>query len=243
MDAQPRSPERQSPDPPATPLQDHRLHLSWLRLLVVGVLVRLLLLLAFGFSVRHRERLPTRGPAIVIANHNSHLDTLLLLSLFPLASLHLVRPVAAADYFGKKRVVSWVVRELIGGLLIDRTPASRPHATRRTDRLEPLDAALERGEIVLLFPEGTRGKPEVRERLKSGLAHLGRRHPDAQIIPVVLRGLGLALPKGEWLPVPLNLYAAVGQAVPWQVDRQAFLQSVEDAMDVLEKELPSYQWD
>ncbi|WP_425146070.1 lysophospholipid acyltransferase family protein [Deinococcus sp.] len=214
------------------------LRFAWLRGAVVALLIRPALLLLFGLGVRHRERLPTSGPAIVIANHNSHLDTLLLLSLFPLRSLKLVRPVAAADYFGGRGALSWVVREIIGGLLIDRHSQGR-----RTDPLEPPSAALERGEIVLIFPEGTRGQPEVRERLKSGLAHLGRRHPTVPIIPVALRGLGRALPKGEWLPVPLNLYAAVGEPVAWQPDRQTFLDSVEAALDALESELPGDQWD
>ena len=229
------------PEPlPEAPGQ--RMRFPWLRAAVVAVLIRPALLLLFGLGVRHRERLPTSGPAIVIANHNSHLDTLLLLSLFPLGSLPLVRPVAAADYFGQKRWVAWLVREIIGGLLIERRSQASVKG-RRADPLELPSAALQRGEIVLLFPEGTRGQPEVRERLKSGLAHLGRRHPQVPIIPVALRGLGRALPRGEWLPVPLNLYAAVGAAVPWQPDREAFLESVEAALDALEAELPGDQWD
>lgn len=94
-----------------------------------------------------------------------------------------------------------------------------------------------------MFPEGTRGRPEVREEFKSGLAHLAR-HPDVPVIPVSLRGLGHALPKEEWLPVPLNLYAAVGEAVTLgQADRPAFLQAVGQAMNVLNAELPASVWD
>ncbi|WP_161880473.1 lysophospholipid acyltransferase family protein [Deinococcus alpinitundrae] len=213
---------------------------TWVRPLFFAAIVRPALLIGFGLGMRHRERLPQTGPAIVVANHNSHLDTLLLLSLFRLSTLGRVRPAAAADYFGKAGVVRWVTQHLIGAILIER----HHEGGRRADPLAPLSAALERGEIVLLFPEGTRGQPEVREAFKTGLAHLARRHAGVPVIPVALRGLGHALPKGEWIPVPLNLYAAVGEAV--QADprnKPAFTAAVEAAIDKLDAELPTSVWD
>ena len=216
------------------------LALPWLRAAFFAVVVRPALLLGFGLGVRHRERLPQTGPAIVVANHNSHLDTLLLLSLFKFGTLRLVRPAAAADYFGQQPLVKWLTRHLIGALLIER----RQGAGERGDPLAGLSAALQRGEIVLLFPEGTRGQPEVREAFKSGLSHLARRHPGVPVIPVALRGLGWALPKGEWLPVPLNLYASIGEAVRQDVgDKLAFTQAVEAELDRLDAELPAALWD
>jgi 1-acyl-sn-glycerol-3-phosphate acyltransferase len=217
----------------------------WLRALFFAVVVRPVLLVGFGLGVRHRERLPQSGPALVIANHNSHLDTLLLLSLFPFGALRLVRPAAAADYFGQKPAVKWLTRHIIGALMIERKPTERQsRAGERTDPLAGLSAALARGEIVLLFPEGTRGQPEVREAFKSGLAHLARRHPGVPVIPVALRGLGRALPKGEWLPVPLNLYASIGEAVGADAgDKLAFTQAVEAELDRLDAELPASLWD
>ena len=77
-----------------------------LRLLFWMLIGRPLALVVLGLNVRSRHGLPRSGPAIVVANHNSHLDTFVLISLFPLALLGKLRPVAAADYFRRLRGLS-----------------------------------------------------------------------------------------------------------------------------------------
>jgi 1-acyl-sn-glycerol-3-phosphate acyltransferase len=71
--------------------------IRWLRLALIVLLARPLARLLTGADVSGRERLPLKGPAIIAANHNSHLDTLLLLTIFPARALHRLRPAAAAD--------------------------------------------------------------------------------------------------------------------------------------------------
>lgn len=193
-------------------------------LLVVRPVVAVLL----GMNVRHRQRLPKQGPALVVANHNSHLDTLVLMTLFPMRLLPHLRPVAAADHFLCNRLAAWFFTRIIGILPIDR----RPNAGRN-DPLAPVSEALARSDIVILFPEGTRGEPEQLAAFKSGVAHLVRRHPNVPVVPVYLHGLGKALPRGEGLLVPFCCDAFVGEPCLWAGDRHAFMEQLQARMTAL----------
>lgn len=202
--------------------------LRWL--FFVGV-VRPLALIVIGLNVRHRERLPTHGPAIIVANHNSHLDTLILLTLFPLRMLPRLRPVAAADYFLRNRWVAWFALNIIGIV-----PITRQVKAGGADPLAAASGALDNGAVLILFPEGSRGEPEHLGEFKSGVAHLMKRHPDVQAWPIFLHGLGKALPKGEALLVPFFCDVFVGQPVRWQGERAAFMRELDDGMQSLAAE-------
>lgn len=189
-------------------------------------------LLVLGLNVRHRERLPMAGPAIVAANHNSHLDTLVLLSLFPLALIDRLRPVAAADYFLRNPALAWFSTHILNIL-----PLSREAVGRGEDPLAGSIAALERGEILIVFPEGSRGDPEVMTRFKGGLARLKERVPGAAVVPVFMHGLGKALPKGEFVLVPFFVDIFVGEQVAWSGNRGAFTVAIEESVRQLAVEL------
>ena len=70
-----------------------------LKVLFFALIIKPLTLVLLGLNVRGRKNLPKNGPAIIAANHNSHLDTMVLMGLYPLGQVHKIRPVAAADYF------------------------------------------------------------------------------------------------------------------------------------------------
>ncbi|MCW5774435.1 MAG: 1-acyl-sn-glycerol-3-phosphate acyltransferase [Rhodospirillaceae bacterium] len=215
--------------------------MTLLRLLFFLLLVRPAVLLLLGLYVRGREKLPRRGPAIVVANHNSHLDTLVLLSLFPLALLPKVRPVAAADYFlGEGSALGWIARRLIGIIPIRRHGTAMEN--KRDDPLRPAAEALAAGGILVIYPEGTRGEPERIAKFRIGVAYLVERFTDVPVVPVYLAGLGKAWPKGERWPVPLLCEVFVGDPLRWSGDRGAFIDTLEARVREMAKESDFPGW-
>ncbi len=198
-----------------------------LRWLFFTLLVRPLVLLIIGLNVRDRDRLPASGPAILVANHNSHLDTLVMMTLLPARLLPQVRPVAAADYFLSNRLLAWFATRVIGILPIER------EQRRGRDPLASMVAALDRDEILILFPEGSRGEPEQLQAFKTGVAHLVKRRPKVPVVPLFLHGLGKALPKGEALLVPFFCDVYVGDPVTWCGERSNFMAELDRQMHSL----------
>lgn len=207
-----------------------------LRLLFLRLVARPLALVFAGADVIGRDRLPETGPAILAANHASHVDTLLLLSIFPATVVGQVRPVAAADYFLTNPVLSWFSRRLVG-----ITPVSRT-VTRGEDVLAPAKQALAEGAILVLFPEGTRGSGDDMGPLKAGVARLVEAYPEAPVIPVWIQGAGRVLPKGAVIPVPMNCCVLVGETIRWRGDRARFMGELKAGLETLQSEAPPLRW-
>lgn len=197
-------------------------------------LLRPVLWLVFGLSVGNRERLPVAGPAIVAANHNSHADTLFLLSAFHRRTLPDVVPIAAADTFGAG-FMGFVATRLLGAMPIDRRVA------RGSDPFAGPRAALAAGKILIVFPEGTRGEPEELGPLKSGVSKLAH-EAGVPILPVWLQGAGRILPRGARLPVPFSCALLVGEPVVPRADRAATMAALAEAFAGLKQAAPPLHW-
>ncbi|MGH6950701.1 MAG: lysophospholipid acyltransferase family protein [Vitreimonas sp.] len=199
--------------------------------------VRPLARVLFSLDVIGAEKLPKDGPAIVAANHNSHVDTIVLLCLFPAHLLAKIRPVAAADHFDKGGFGSWFSRNVIGII-----PIKRGGASRHEDVLAEAKAALTRGEILVVFPEGSRGEPEEMTRFKTGVARLVEFCPEATVTPVYLQGAGRSLPKDAKLLVPFNTTAVVGDALTWSGSHHGFIEELRTRIESLKAEAPPMRW-
>lgn len=217
-------------------------------LLVVRVIVFLI-----GWRIHHRHRLPKSGPAILVANHNSHLDTLILMSLFPLSQVHHLRPVADQHYFLEQhRCLAWFSRQVL-----DIIPVPRQRSTAASSSnpapdsaycghrafLKNCEAALHHNQIVIFYPEGTRGQPESLTQFSSGVAHLAKHHADVPLIPIFLQGLGKALPKGEFLLVPFLCQIVIGEALYWTGHKTDFLQQLTAQITALSREVDIPAWE
>jgi len=199
-----------------------------LKVLFFAIFVKPIVFIALGLNVFFKEKLPKTGPAILIANHNSHLDTLVLMSLYPLCQIHKIRPVAAADYFLSNKLVAWFSLNIIGII-----PIKRGKVSDKNSLFSVCHRALDSGDILILFPEGSRGEPEQLSVLKRGIHHLIKTRESVKVVPVMLHGLGRALPKGETLLVPFNCDVVVGDSVDFIEDGKLYIQHISERLNTL----------
>ena len=202
-----------------------------IRTVFFAIIVRPLLLIILGLHVRYNYRLPKKGPAVLVANHNSHLDALALICLFPLSLLKTIRPIAAQDYFFRNAFLKWFALNVMGIIPIDRKSKSI-----RKNPFSGINESLNNNEIIILFPEGSRGSPEDLGEFKSGIAHLAKQNPEVPVIPVFMHGLGKVLPKGEALLVPFFIDIFIGESLFWNSNKESFMESLTTNMSDLAEE-------
>ncbi|MFD2830456.1 lysophospholipid acyltransferase family protein [Corticicoccus populi] len=208
-----------------------------MRNLLFSILVRPAVLFVLGLNIRHRERLPEKGPCVIIANHNSHLDTLVLMSLFHGKSFSKVRPVAAGDYFMKNKFLAFFSTKVMNIIPIERRMTKDFQGM-----FQPILQSLDEDGIIILFPEGSRGEAEQLSKYKSGVYYLMRERPDIDVIPVFLHGLGKALPKGSFIFVPFFVDIFIGAPFKFTSDRKTFMDTLNSRMDALQKEGGFREW-
>jgi len=140
---------------------------------VVRSLLRLALRLLTRTSVRGREHLPRAGAGIVVSNHIAAVDPGVLVAVLP-------RPIALMSKIENARGVLKLFMPLVGAFTVRRGEADR-RALRVAERV------LEHGQLLCMFPEGTRSASGVLGSAHGGAALLALKSA-APIIPVAITG-------------------------------------------------------
>ena len=168
------------------------------------------------------------------ANHSSHGDFVLLWASLPPQLRKRTRPVAGADYWQKPGVRSFLINRVFNGVLVDRE--------RKEAGINPLQAmldALDGGDSLIIFPEGTRNlSDEPLLPFKSGLYHLAHARPEVELVPVWIANLNRVMPKGRALPLPLLCTLSFGTALE-RIEgegKEAFLERARNALLALAPE-------
>jgi len=184
---------------------------------------------------------PAAVQRIYFANHSSHADFVLIWTVLPPLVRPRVRPVAAADCWLEGPIRRFLIREVFAGVLIDRRSRRGVHETSGgADAIDRMTRALDRGDSLILFPEGTRNSTDSDLLpLRSGIYRLARERPAVELVPVWVENLNRVLPKGEFLPVPLLCTVTFG--TPMKVGTDAESEFLERArLALLALKPPSY---
>lgn len=159
---------------------------------------RLLWKIYLGLRINGADRYPPEGPGLVCANHQSHLDPILVGN-------------------GCRRYISFVARESLFrvplfGWLIRRLGAFPINRQAGISGIKNTLQRLKSGELVLIFPEGTRTPDGSIQEFKPGFCTIARR-AKVPIIPVAIAGAYEAWPKTGWFPRPKRVAVKVGQPI------------------------------
>ncbi|MBA2612263.1 MAG: 1-acyl-sn-glycerol-3-phosphate acyltransferase [Bacteroidetes bacterium] len=161
-----------------------------------------------GVKYHKQDLLKKNKQFVIVSNHNSHLDTMALLSALSSTQLVKTHPVAAGDYFGQSPVRAFFTRYFVNAILIPRTVKKGEQNPIRV-----MSEILKKGHSLILFPEGSRGEPEKMQEFKKGIGLLMKMNPQVHYIPVFMKGMGKVLPRGERLLVPFDAYVCFGEPI------------------------------
>jgi 1-acyl-sn-glycerol-3-phosphate acyltransferase len=172
---------------------------SWAQVWVydaLRVLAQWLVIACFDFRVMGREHLPAQGCGLLLSSHQSVMDP----ALVGLICNRRLNYLARRTLF-RNRIFAWLIR-FLDAIEIDREGGGLLGIRETIARLR-------RGELVLLFPEGTRTRDGDLLPLKAGFVMIARR-AETPLIPIAIVGAFDCFPKGTRLPSRRPIAVVVG---------------------------------
>ena len=165
---------------------------------VRGVIV-LIARVWFRIEVVGREHVPRHGPFVVSPNHRSNLDT----PIIGVITTRVMRYMGK-DTLWRSRPLAWFLTAL-GGFPVHRGTADR-------EALKAGLACIERGEPLVMFPEGTRQSGPAMGEMFDGPAYVACR-TGAPILPIGMAGTEAAMPRGARYLRPVKVRIVIGEPV------------------------------
>jgi long-chain acyl-CoA synthetase len=147
-------------------------------------------------------------PVLFVANHTSHLDTLVLLRALPARHRRRIAVAAAQDYFFSHALGGVLVGLGVGAFPLARSADVRPvldHCARLRGR----------GWSLLFYPEGTRSTTGMIGPFKRGVAVIALKL-GLSVVPIRTRGLFELMPKGRTLPRPGRVSVRFGAPLDFE---------------------------
>ncbi len=192
----------------------------------MGALLAFIARLITGAQGHWKGCPPKAEQRIYFANHQSHLDWVLIWAALPLELRAQTRPIAARDYWTSSPFKQWLTSAVFHAVYVSRTRVDDQ------DPLEPLVEALKNGDSLVIFPEGTRSNKEEPQAFKSGLYHLAEQFPHVNLVPAWIDNVQRVMPKGEVVPVPVLCTVTFGEPLKLAAgeDKRAFLDRARQAV-------------
>lgn len=171
----------------------------------MGMLLLGFVRLLTGAQARWHGCPPKAEQRIYFANHQSHADLVLIWAALPSELRSITRPIAAKDYWTASPLKRWITTDVFNAVYVERERKGDQ------DPLQPLIDALNSGDSLILFPEGTRGFEDEPQAFKSGLYNLAKRFPHVVLVPAWIHNVQRVIPKGEVIPVPVLCSVTFGE--------------------------------
>jgi 1-acyl-sn-glycerol-3-phosphate acyltransferase len=170
-----------------------------------GALLPILHFISPYTVVGRRNLNQLKGPAVFVANHQSHFDAPICLAALGGRIRRRLVIAAAADYFYRTKFSGAAASLALGTVPFVRTGASSRNS------LLMLKELVGRGWSVLMFPSGSRGSGTV--GFKRGFAFVA---VDTQVpvVPMYLHGPEQVMPKGSFIPLPGGVVVGIGSPIP-----------------------------
>jgi 1-acyl-sn-glycerol-3-phosphate acyltransferase len=159
-----------------------------------------------SMKVEGIENLPTKPPFVMIANHSSHLDALVMSACLPRRLLGSVFPIAAGDVFFEVPPIAVFAASAINALPMWRKKVGRHALDDLKNRLRAGDAA------YILFPEGARTRDGEALKWKPGLGMMIA-GTDVPVVPCRLFGCFEAMPADRKIPKRVPIRVRIGEAM------------------------------